>query len=84
MYEPDRADPVKLLVGVVLFFVALGAMISHNENQVVTVYNCQSLETDRSWGPLWPYERDNLKAGLNVECEPLQVLRKSVWTMRNR
>lgn len=84
MYDEYGADPVKILVGIILFFVALGAMISHNENQIVTVYNCRSIETDRSWGPLWAYERDNLKAGLAVECEPLQVPRKSVWTMRNR
>jgi hypothetical protein len=78
------ADPVKTLVGIILFFVLMGAMMSYNENMTVVVYNCKSTETDRSWGPLWPHEMNNLKAGLDVECEPLQVPRKSVWTMRNR
>jgi len=76
------ADPVRTLAGIILVFVLLGAVVSIQENRVVTVYNCEL--HGKEWNYLNWNEMNNLKAGLAVSCTPQSLPQKTVWTLKNR
>ena len=82
LYDRDSADPLKVLVCIILLFVALGAVISIQENRIVTVYNCEL--HGKEWDYLNWNEMNNLKAGLDVSCTPQSLPQKTVWTLKNR